>query len=119
MIKAFFCWLYLLIGMDTSTPHDVVYSNPMEGYTLQVNYGYHMNYSNENIGLFNEEKDSREDSGDSDDEFNSTELLRLNTDKSERTYIIEQSGYPFYLGRLSTAYLPPILSPPDVNASLT
>jgi len=118
MFKALFCWLYLIIGMDTSTPKEV-YSNPMEGYIWQTSTVHLKNYEPINQGIFTEEEDSKEDSDDSDNEFNPAELLRILIKNTGIIFDGKLLGYSNDFGQLSSAYLPPILSPPDVYASLT
>ncbi len=90
--------------------------NPLDGYILhsQSEHGI-ANAETASYNMF-EEEDSKSDSDDSDDEFDPLvfpTIWELQTDKNFKT---NQQIDKDQIGEICSAYLTPILSPPDEEA---
>jgi hypothetical protein len=88
----------------------------MDGFVLHTRSEPGYSYSRTTERAFAEEEDSKSDSDDADDEFNPLDFLKIYSDHAEKNFSTSQKKYVSYVGELSPAYLPPILSPPDNDA---
>ncbi|MDT8886478.1 hypothetical protein [Aquirufa regiilacus] len=112
MIKTLFFLLNILLGGQQTTPQ-MLYSNPMDGFVLHTRSEHGNTNAQAAERTFAEEEDSKSDSDDSDDEFNPLDLLKIYSTHAENNFSTSQKKHIMYVGELSPAYLPPILSPPD------
>lgn len=116
MIKTLFFLLNMLLGGQQTTPQ-MLYSNPMDGFVLHTRSEHGNTNAQAAERTFAEEGDSKSDSDDSeDDEFDPLDLLKIYCAHAENNYSVSQKKHIMHVGELSSAYLPPIMCPPDDNA---
>jgi hypothetical protein len=115
MIKALFFLLSMLWGGQPAPPQ-TAYNNPMDGFILHTWSEHGKTYAQTIERTIAEEEDSKSDSDDSDDEFDPLVFPKIWALRADNNLGIHQKIGKEQVGELCSAFLPPILSPPDENA---
>ena len=115
MTKTIFFLLNMLL-MGPQTPSQTTYINPMEGFILhsRSDQGNASNQMSQDTPT--KQGDTKSDSDDSDDDFEPIMFPKIWTLQVDKLYKPTKKIGKEQDGELCSAFLPPILSPPDEKA---